>query len=396
MPQPVRIVLLLLAALGVLGIVGYLFVRALRRSEDPARFLFHWAITLVLVGSLVGAAVWMKDSYAAVTLPFLCIALAVVLTVLWGRSLVEAVFRPLLSIFDGGQEEVEPAPMYSIAEARRKQGKYHEAVFELHNQLAKFPNDLKAQMMLAEIQAENMNDLPGAEVTIQRLCAQPRHPPQSIAFALSTLADWHLRFDQDIEAARAALEKIIEKFPGSELARNAANRIAHLGGSQLLAEAHERPVIALKPGVEYLGLLKDQSELLPKEQDARAEAADLAKHLDEYPSDTEARERLAVIYARHYGRLDFATEQLEQLISQPNESPRHIARWMNLLADLQVHCTNDTVLAEQTLRRIIERFPNQSFAELAQQRLMSLNLELKRFEKTRVVKMAEDAGTAKT
>jgi hypothetical protein len=38
------------------------------------------------------------------------------------------------------------------------------------------------------------------------------------------------------------------------------------------------------------------------------------------------------------------------------------------------------------LRRVIELFPNQSHADLAEMRLASLGLELKRYEKTRVVK----------
>jgi outer membrane protein assembly factor BamD (BamD/ComL family) len=331
-------------------------------------------------------AIGLRGTYAFAALPFLCVVVGLILTAVWGSSIGRIFASPLTSMFDGGSEEIEPQPMYSIAEAKRKQGKYHEALFEVHQQLAKFPTDFTGQMMAAEIQAENLNDLPGAAVTIHRICAQPKHAPRNIAYALSVLADWHLKYDQDTEAARQALEKISEMFPETELAQNAGNRIAHLGSSQLLAQAQERPRIELKPGVEYLGLLKDQSHLRPKEKDFKTEAAELVKHLDEFPQDTEARERLAVIYGEDYGRLDFATEQLELLINHPAESPRHIVRWLNLLADLQIRCTGDTALAKETLQRIIERFPNQSFAELAQQRLMTLSIELHRYQQGRVVK----------
>ena len=387
MPQPLRIALLVLAVLGFLGIIVYLFIGAFRRSDDPARLAFRWAITLVLAGFLGWVAVGLRGTVAFAGLPFLCVVVGLILTVLWGSSIGRLFASPLASMFDGGSEEIEPQPMYSIAEARRKQGKCHEALFEVHQQLAKFPTDFTGQMMAAEIQAENMNDLPGAEVTVHRICSQKKHAPKNIAYALNTLADWHLKYDQDLEAARTALEKIIETFPETDLAQNAANRIAHLGSSQLLAQTRERPKIVLKPGVENLGLLKDQSALQPKEKDFKVEAAELVQHLDAFPRDTEARERLAVIYGEDYGRLDFATEQLEQLINQPAESPRHVARWLNLLADLQIRCTGETALAKETLQQIIERFPNQSFAELAQQRLMTLSLELHRYQQTHSVKL---------
>ncbi len=88
--------------------------------------------------------------------------------------------------------------------------------------------------------------------------------------------------------------------------------------------------------------------------------------------DHEARERLAIIYAREYGRLDFATEQIEQLVAMPGESPKHVARWLNFLADLQIEMTGKTELAEATLRRIVDLFPNQSQSQMALARITSL------------------------
>jgi hypothetical protein len=81
---------------------------------------------------------------------------------------------------------------------------------------------------------------------------------------------------------------------------------------------------------------------------------------------------------------------LEQLIALPDESPKHVARWLNLLADLQVQATNNTEMAEQTLRRIIELFPQHSVAQMAEQRIASLGLELKRYEKSRVIKLGSN------
>jgi tetratricopeptide (TPR) repeat protein len=288
-------------------------------------------------------------------------------------------------MFTGGSEEPDPVPLYSIAEALRKRGKFREAIYAIHEQLQKFPADFNGQIMLAEIQAENLNELGAAEITIRRLCEQ-KHPPAQIAFALNSLADWQIKYAQDVDAARSALQNIAELFPETEFARTALQRIAHLADPEVLLKWREPDAVVMKPGVEYLGLLKEQAHLLPKEKPAAERMDELVAHLDAHPLDHEARERLAVLYAQEYGQLDLATEQLEQLIALPGESPKHVARWLNLLADLQVQATNSTQLAEETLQRIIDLFPHHSVAQMAQDRLALLKLELKRFEKRPAVK----------
>jgi tetratricopeptide (TPR) repeat protein len=386
MPQPLRIALEIFAAVGILGLIGFAFWRSLRRSDEPVRFLVKWIVTLLIAGWIIYEARRAEGFGKFAVLFFVALPSAIVLIILWGRTIGELVARPFSNMFTGGDEEPDPQPLYSIAEALRRRGKYREAIYAIQEQLNKFSTDFTGQMMLAEIQAENLNELSSAAITIDRICEQTNHPAPTIAFALTTLADWHMKYTQDADAARRALERIMELFPDTEFERTAANRIAHLGQSELLVKLRTAETLTLKPGVEYLGLLKDQSRLLPKEKSGQEEAAELVAHLDAHPLDHEARERLAMIYARDYGRLDLATDQLEQLIALPNESPKHVARWLNLLADLQVEATNNTEAAEQTLRRIIDLFPNNSFAELAQQRLASIGLELKRYEKSRVVK----------
>ena len=277
-------------------------------------------------------------------------------------------------------------PLYSTAQGLRQRGKFRESLYAIQEQLQKFPNDFTGQMMIAEIHAENLNDLAAAENDVHRLCAQPNHPAANLAFALNTLADWHLKYAQDAEAARCALEKIRELLPDTEFERVAANRIAHLASTDQLIAAREPSVVKMKAGVEYLGLLKSQEHLLPKVQDPKEETKQLVAHLEVHPQDQEARERLAVLYARIYGRIDFAAEQIERLVAQPGESPKHIARWLNMLADLQIELTGQTEAAAVTLQRIVDLFPNHSLAQKAGERIGSLKLELKRFEEQRVVK----------
>ena len=389
MPQWLRITLLLFVALGILGLIAATFVRAFRKSADPVRLAVKWIVTLLFASVLF----WFARGggpFGTISAVLLSVPMAIVLAFIWAPSIGHTLFSPILSAIDGGSEEPDAAPLYSTAEGLRRRGKFRESVHAIQEQLQKFPTDFTGQMMLAEIQAENLNDLPGAENTIHRLCAQPKHPPSNLAFALNTLADWQMKYAQDADAARAALEEIIRLLPGTEFERTAASRIAHVGTTAQLVEARAPSVVKMKAGVEYLGLLKSQEHLLPKEKDFKTETAELVAHLEAHPLDHEARERLATIYARDYERLDLATQELEQLITLPGESPKHVVRWLNLLADHQIHATGQTGLAEQTLQRIIELYPNHSHAEMARQRLSTIHQELKRFEKSRVVKFGSE------
>src|ERR1043166_3149867 len=397
MPQPLRLALIAFALLGILGLVVYGFVRSFKKSADPTKLAVKWSVTLIVVGLLYwnmryqmksGGGSFVGGAVTAALIVFPCVAAAILFSIMWTESIGSILMGPLLAAFDGGNEENDPTPLYSTAEALRKRGRYRESIYAIQEQLQKFPTDFTGQMMLAEIQAENMNDMEAAETTIHRFCEQPDHSPSNVAFALNTLADWQLKHRQDAEAAEQALEKIVELLPGGEYERGALNRIAHLATTEQLVRAREPAMVKMKQGVEYLSRLnlEEQRDLLPKEKEMKQEAAELVAHLDLHPLDHEARERLAVIYAREYGRVDFAAEQIEQLVALPNESPKHIARWLNLLADLQVEVTGKTELAEATLRRIIELFPNQSQAELARARIDALPLELRRYETTRVVK----------
>jgi hypothetical protein len=120
-------------------------------------------------------------------------------------------------------------------------------------------------------------------------------------------------------------------------------------------------------------------------------AAEYVRHLEQYPLDMEARERLAVIYTDHYGRLDLATEELEQMIEQPNQPGRLVVHWLNLLADLQIRSGADYETVRQTLQRIIDRDPKMAAAEIARNRLALVKLELKANEKKTAVPLGSYA-----
>lgn len=361
----------------VIGLLGWAIVRALKRSDDPARLVFKMSFTAVVIGGvcwLIKPGNGAPGNFNDVVIGLFA---ALVLTATWRRNIADMVARPFEALYTGGDVEVEPQPYYSITIAKRKKGKYTEAVAEIRKQLEKFPNDFEGQMMLAEIEVEDLNNLAGAELAVHRLCAQPGHPPRHIALALNSLADWHLKFAQDREAARQDLQQIVDLFPGTELALAAAQRIAHLAKTELLLSSHDRQRIHVPEGVQNIGLLQSSAHLQPTAGDPAKLAADYVTHLEQHPHDTEAREKLAVIYADHYQRLELAAEQLEQLINQPNQPPKLVVHWLNLLADLQLRHGADYNTVSQTLEQIIERYPNLAAAGMARNRIDLLKLELK-------------------
>jgi outer membrane protein assembly factor BamD (BamD/ComL family) len=207
-----------------------------------------------------------------------------------------------------------------------------------------------------------------------------------IADALNQLADWHLKFAQDTESARLALEQVFERFPDSAWSHAASQRLAHLAQPDLLLGAHDRKPVPV-PHAEIPSRPRGVPVTLPADDSAPEEAQQLVQHLEQFPADNEARERLATLYAHHYQRLDLAAAELEQLVAQPSAPPRQIVHWLNLLAGWQLELARDEEGARQTLQRIVDLFPNQAAAELARQRLEHLQRELKKTEAAKIVKL---------
>ncbi len=366
-----------------IGLVAYGFIFMLKKSYDPGQMLFKCVFTVPFV---IGC-LWTGFKLGPFG-PFVIVFMAVVLSYMWTPHLTELISNPLTNIFDGGNQEPEKKPYYSIAMGKQKKGQYLEAIVELRAQLAKFPNDYEGIMLLARIQAENMNDLQGAEITLNKFCGAETAPPKQVAAAWTALADWHLKIGVDVDSARASLQKIIDRFPDTEIALAAEQRIAHLGGAEkILLEHHDRQNIAVPEGVNNIGLLDSTEFLQPQEIDPGRLAAAHVKHLETHPHDSEVREKLAVIYARDFKRLDLATLELAQLINEPRHSAKQIANWLNLLANFQVDLGADVATVRATLEKIVERFPNLPLAEVTQRRLARINQEFKGKEKTADVKL---------
>ena len=361
--------------------LGWVAVWLLKRSEDPARLIFKWVLSLVILGIIITTA---KPGIFGLMIALLG---AIGFLLIWGRSVGEVIARPLTGIFDGGGVPLEPQPLYSIAQAKRKRGRYLEALADVRKELEQFPNDVAGQLLLAEIQAVDLQDLPGAETTLQRLCHQPGHAPRNIAEALNQLADWHLKYSQDSEAARQTLERIIELLPDTEQAQMAAQRIALLAGTDSLIAAHDRKPIHLPAGIQNVGLLQQPANLAQPEADPAQKASEYVRHLEQHPLDFTAREQLALLYADHYGRLELALDQLEQIVQQPHQPAKEVVSALNRQAELQIKHGSDVDQARQTIQRIVDLFPDTAAAQIARQRLDHLQLELKGKEKSQVLKL---------
>jgi tetratricopeptide (TPR) repeat protein len=382
---------LLILIAGVAMIAGFI-VYTVIKADDPGGLAVKWILT---AGVLTLAYFFVlpmfktmgyEAAFGGIPATAMC---GIVLAIIWRQHIAGLIADPFASLYDGGNEQPDPRPAYSVAQARQKQGRYLEAVIEIRKQLDRFPTDFEGHILLAEVQAEDLKDLPAADMTIRQLCSQPGHAPINIVFALYSMADWNLKYAQDPEAARKNLQQIIDTFPNTEFALVAAQRIARLSTSEMLLATHDRKRFSVQEGIKNLGLIARPENIKTPEVDPADQVAQYVRHLQEFPLDTEAREKLAILYADHYGRLDLAMDQLEQMIQQPNQPGRLVNHWLNLLADLQIRggCDYETVGA--TLQRIVDRAPELAAANLARNRLALLKLELKAQKKSEPVKMGE-------
>jgi hypothetical protein len=191
------------------------------------------------------------------------------------------------------------------------------------------------------------------------------------------MADWCLKYAEDPAAARDYLERVVVLFPDSPQAHMAAQRIAALGNSHHKVDAAHRRKFQVKQGQKDVGLHSVAKRTVQPTAAPEDTAADLVRQLEAHPLDTGAREKLAVLYADEFHRIDLAADQLEQLIAVPAETPKNIARWLNLLATLHIKVNRDRRAAEDALRRVTALFPKTAHADLAQQRLAYMDSELR-------------------
>jgi tetratricopeptide (TPR) repeat protein len=386
--KTLALILFLFLGLSGIAVILWLIFKSIQRAEDPVRMAFKWAITIGIAAAFFfGIVLGITPSAGmAFVVPFVCVILGIVMSVLWAPHIGALFAKPLTAMFDGGDQDWKPGAMYSIAISKRKRGQFREGIAEIEKQLVRWPNDFGGCVLKAEIQAEDLHDLAVARETIEQILAQPEIPPRHVAYVLNQVADWELKYSQDYEAARLSLERIGELLPGSPEAQMAAQRLAHLNPETMQA-AQDRTAIHLPTGVEDIGLLSKKPELPVAEVDPDVLVGEYVLHLEQHPLDAEVREKLALLYADHFKERELAVGQLQMLVNYPHQPHRQVARWLNLIADIHVKLGHDFGAAQASLQQIIDRYPALACASNAQQRLAHLKLELKGAEKVADVKM---------
>jgi tetratricopeptide (TPR) repeat protein len=354
-----------------IAVFGWLIVSAVRHSEDPGKLISRMVASLVVVPILL---LGFKSNSPLFL--FLCFLLSgAIMACFWTSYITAAIAKPFSNLYSGGDIAAERRPFYSMAEGKRNTGRYLEAIAEIRAELAKFPNDFKGQMMLAEIQAENLKEVGAAQETLQAMLAQPGHEPKNVAYAMNRLADWHLKIDKDVEAAKEAVQWILQMFPDTEAAYQATQRLAHM--DKLVSGGGEAQRFVVKEQTQHIALENGFDGIKPAPEDFQAAAAALLNRLEAQPDDNETREQLAVLYARQFHRMDMATELIEQMLAQSGVPTRHRVHWLNLLADLQITVAADAVAARKALQRIIDTCPGTVDVEKATQRMLFIERDIK-------------------
>jgi tetratricopeptide (TPR) repeat protein len=380
------------------GAIGWGLCRWVKRSDDPAGLVVRLVISVVVVVGTFFFALkvgGMGSEDAGLSpgnfgVAFLvagsAAACGIVLGILWAGSIARSVAGLVTDNMDGTADDAAPPPLYSRAEALRKRGDYAGAEQAIRQQLEQHPGDYQGLIMLAELQAEDLKDLDAARRTLWEIADREDLAPGNRAYALHRIADWDLKYAGDAEAARGALRRLMQLLPETPEEKIAAQRLAHLASQEEMIERREHAPVALARHELPWGLRRESPETArAPEKDPTAVVQDLVGQLERYPQDYEAREKLALTYAEHFGRLDLAVEQLEQLIQASHAPQFQVVRWLNLVADLHLEYRADLESGKAALQRVIELYPNTPAAEVARNRIPYLKLAGRRNTKSQEV-----------
>jgi tetratricopeptide (TPR) repeat protein len=389
------LLILFLLSVGVLTF-GWIISRVQREEAGRTRTALRWLLSAALLTGLILLLVKLAglDSSGSLFADFGVVLFlvgaiaicAIFLGLLFAPQLGSWMARPIISLFDGGSQELERQPMYAIALAHRKRGRYPRAIAEIQKQLAAFPGDYPGTLMLAEIQIESQRDVSSAIQILEDWIVQFGQQSDRVPSALHQIADWHLGGRSDPGSARHALERIQQLHPDSEAAHIARRRLAHLASTETLSDRADPHRIRIEQYPERVGLMTEPLRP-PPPQDPAALAAAYLSQLEQFPDDNETRENLARLYAEQFKNLALARVEFEWLLAQSRAPERQIVRWLNLLAHVELQTSGDLDAARATLERIVDRFPKSAAAQQARQRIALLALELRGKQKSQTFRL---------
>jgi len=231
--------------------------------------------------------------------------------------------------------------MYARAVAKMKFGKYTEAEWEIIRELERCEDDFEGWMMMAELYANHFHDLAEAEQTVLEICDQPKTTTSQLSIALHRLADWHLKFAEDPDAARRALQIICDRLGGTHLAHMAQLRINQLPATaDELHEQHSARPIPLPA----LGDNLDEPPAAGSEVDydqAVEMATACVERLKQDPNNVPAREKLARIFCERLNQAELGIEQMTQLLGMPDQPEAKRAEWLSATAAWHIKYLQD-------------------------------------------------------
>ncbi len=352
-------------------------------EEGSATEVTGLPVRLIATVVLLGMVAFSFKSLGPVISLFVVLVAGVLLGVLWIPALVGGALSPLSGSLTGGNEQVELKPFYFRAQGLRKRGEYAAALEAVREELLKFPGDLEGRFFEAEILAENLKDPGAAEAVLRSLDDGSGRPTEEQCLILNKLADLQQKHLNDPDGARATLELLVSNFPDTTAAQLARQRLAHFGVDVSVPASR----LVVKQHTERLGLMDDLGASRLPVEDVNRTIQELLTHLEAHPHDWEARERLARLYVDPLGRVELATDQLERLFAEEGAPVRHVVRWHNELAELQLKAPNGRALARSTLERLIARFPGSAHATQAEARIRHLAWDERARAETRKVPM---------
>ncbi len=289
-----------------------------------------------------------------------------------------AILAPIAGYTPGILKPKKMPPMYARAVAKLKFGKYSEAEWEIIRQLENREDDFEGWLMLADLYANQFNDLAEAEQTILEICDQPRTTSSQMAVALHKLADWHLNLAGDPEAAVRALHMISTRLPGTHLARMAQLRLNQLPATrEELREQRSSPPIPLPALGDNLDGGPIPAGYKLSREKAAAAANLCVERLKVDPNNVPAREKFARLLAEDLNQVDLALEQITLLLNLPEQADGKRAEWLGLSAAWHFKYRHDPATGRKILERVIHEFPLSPQAFAARRRLRLLETDFR-------------------
>lgn len=312
------------------------------------------------------------------TAAFILVPIAIAMIVFGGWAAVGLAMilcgAGMAQVTFGLKEEKGPAPNYGLAQIAINFGRYEEAEMQVLKELEQSEDDFDGWLLLAELYALYLDDLPAADEMVRDLCQQPNTTLSQASVALNRLADWHLKLARDPAAARRVLERICLRMPGTHMDRMARQRINQLPASheEMLAQDQGRTI--------QMKVIPD--DVPPPNVLPRDEAAYVAKQcveaLKKNPDDVAARERFARVLADSLGDAKTAIEQLNLLLAMPQQPIEKRADWLLTIANWYGKYRNDLENARLVYQEVMRDFPDSRYAVMAQRRLNLLTLQFRR------------------